>query len=58
MAVTRNSLKNKFINVRNNFRSNLSSAIGVNNTQIPLLDTPSKLGSFGYVTVDNVSSGG
>ena len=57
MAATRNSLKNKFISVNNNYSSNLSSAIGVSSVQIPLLSRPTKLGNFGYLSIDNDKGG-
>ncbi|MCK9282568.1 MAG: hypothetical protein M0P71_18280 [Melioribacteraceae bacterium] len=57
MAAVRNSLKNRFISVNNNFSSTLSSAIGIGSQDISLVDTPTKLGNFGYITVDNSLGG-
>lgn len=57
MAVTRNSLKNKFISVNNNFSSSLRGRISNSTLSIAITTTPTKLGNFGYVTVDNSNGG-
>jgi hypothetical protein len=57
MAVTRNSLKNKFISVNNNFSSSLRGRISNSTLTIATVATPTKLGNFGYLTIDNSNGG-